>query len=247
MVLILVALAFLHQAHTDYSRAFVETFTQAESVLDKAELVQNVNTLRNAVLNNKLELMSFMTDLETLLQRTVVLESADFMVPETSVSQNSAQQDEHAIDCNDVRKLDVPMSNEQMADLYGEYVMHMTNIKTFKSNIFLLIAQIRAKVNMLEPDLSSGQAEQEEGGEKATPSDASLERKENSLKEIEGVDEKLRELRKSLDEFYDDYRQMVRVSRQMRCVNNRILDLIHGDAKKENLVLYKIATSIPTV
>jgi len=245
MFVVLIMFAVTKSAFVDYTRQYVEVFTEESTDVDRQQLLRNVNVLRNVVVNDKLELMQELAALETLLTRTVVIETSDFLLPEDSVAATSptAVSTDPAVDCQDVRKQDVPMSNEQMTMLYEAYLLHMSNIKQFKSNIFLAIAAVRAKVNMLEPDLSVGQLDPETVADGITATDASLAKSASRFEQVRDLEASLENIRSMLDSFYDDFRKLTKVARHMRCVNRRVLSLVHGDAKTENLVMYKVVMS----
>ena len=125
--------------------------------------------------------------------------------------------------------------------MYHKYMMHIRNIKQFKSGMFMTMAAIRAKINLLEPDLSYEETglDQAEGSAPATPNEVSLQKHEQRfgmMKEIEGMFE---DVRATLDAFYEDFRHMSKLARQLKCVNAHMLELIDGK-EKENFVLYQL-------
>lgn len=244
MLAVLFMFAVTKSAFADYTRQYVEAFTESTDV-DRQQLLRNVNVLRNVVVKDKMTLMQELSALETLLTRTVVIETSDFLVPEDSVAATSstAVTTDAALQCDDVRKHDVAMSNEQMTMLYEAYLLHMNNIKQFKSNIFLAIAAVRAKVNMLEPDMSVGQLDPESVEDGVTETDASLSKSASRFAQVRDLEASLENIRAMLNAFYDDFRKLTKMARHMRCVNKRVLSLVHGDAKTENLVMYKVVMS----
>jgi hypothetical protein len=231
MIMLLVSLSII--AKHFYPSAAEEGYTSAE---DKQKMVENVAILRNSVIAEKLRLMQMVSKLETLVQDTIVIETSDFVVPEKSSQQI---EDTHALDCSEVQKMDVPASNEQMSELYSEFVIYMTNIKTFKSNMFLMIAQLRAKINLLQPDLSTDIVE-----DSTTPTNDSLDRAESRSQNLEEIVKMVASIKEMLDSMFDNFRQLTRTARHMRCVNARIDDLIRGSEKKEDVILYKLVMSV---
>tara|TARA_B110000483_G_scaffold233192_1_gene301666 strand:+ start:1169 stop:1903 length:735 start_codon:yes stop_codon:yes gene_type:complete len=242
MFAILVVISFMHGTFLQYKHTFIEAF---ESVnIDKNQIFENVSILRDAVINQKEELMRLMLELETLIQRTVVLETSGFLSADEQTKLAGEPE------CGDVKQFqDFELSNDQIENLYQNYMMHMQNIKQFKSSMFMTMAAIRSKINMLEPDLSYeslglDSEDVEEGETENSPltvTDASMEKHDQRISMMKEIENMMEELRNSLDAFYDDFRKMSQIARQMRCVNGHMLELVHGKEKKENFVLYQLA------
>lgn len=242
MMAILAVISCMHGTFIQYKRTFVEAFESVK--IDKQQMFENVSILRDAVITQKEELMRLMLELETLIQRTVVLETSGFL---SADEQTKLAGDP---DCDDVKQFDdFQLSNDQIENLYQNYVMHMQNIKQFKSSMFMTMAAIRAKINILEPDLSYEalglDSEDLEEGETERPpltvTDASMEKHDQRMTMMTEIEKMMEELRESLEAFYEDFRKMSQIARQMRCVNGHMLELVHGKEKKENFVLYQLA------
>ena len=242
MLAILAVISCMHGSFVQYKRTFIETFQEA--TMDKEQMFQNVSILRDAVITQKEELMQLIMDLDVLVQRTVVLETSGFLSAEEQTKLAGDPE------CADVRKFnDFELSNDQMDNMYQNYTMHMRNIKQFKSSMFMTMAAIRAKINLLEPDLSYEplglDPEDLDEGQTTRPpltvTDASMEKHDQRISMMTEIEKMVDELRMSLEAFYEDFRKMSQIARQLRCVNNHMLEILHGKEKKENFVLYQLA------
>lgn len=236
MLAILFSVSYMHTLYSSYSQKVLEEFEAENAYIDKEKLLNNVRILRDSVIKSKGELMMLLMELETLIQRTVVLETSGFLAAKDSVGTEP--------NCEDVKQFDdFELSNDQIDIMYKNYVMYVRNIKQFKSNMFITLAGIRAKVNILEPDLSYEDiGVEDESMAPVSVNEASMEKHDQRLNTMLEIDQMLEELRDSLASFYTDFRNMSKVARQMRCVNNHMLELVHGKDKKEDFVLYKLAS-----
>lgn len=236
MLAILFSVSYMHTLYSSYKQQVLEEFEAEKAHIDKQKILENVRILRDSVIKSKGELMMMLMELETLIQRTVVLETSGFLSAKESVGNEPK--------CEDVKQFDdFELSNDQIDILYKNYVMYVRNIKQFKSNMFITLAGIRAKVNMLEPDLSYEDiGVEDEDMAPVSTNEASMEKHDQRLNTMLEIDKMLEDLRGSLASFYTDFRNMSKVARQMRCVNNHMLELTHGKEKKEDFVLYKLAS-----
>lgn len=236
MLAILFSVSYMHTVYSSYKQQVLEEFEAQKDYIDKEKILNNVRILRDSVIKSKGELMMLLMELETLIQRTVVLETSGFLAAKERAGSEP--------NCADVKQFDdFELSNDQIDIMYKNYVMYVRNIKQFKSNMFITLAGIRAKVNMLEPDLSYEDIGVED--DNLTPvstNEASMEKHDQRLNTMIEIEQMLDELRVSLASFYTDFRNMAKVARQMRCVNHHMLELVHGKEKKEDFVLYKLAS-----
>lgn len=239
MLATLVAVSCMHSVYSNYQRTYLEAFRAEESVvtIDREQMMENVRLLRDAVISEKSGLMMLVTELDTLIQRTVVLESSGFLSLSDQTRKTGGEPD-----CEDVEYInDFELSNEQIETMYQKYMMHMRNIKQFKSGMFMTMAAIRAKINLLEPDLSYEEPDLErpEGSAPPTANEISVHKHEQRFGMMKEIEAMLEDVRASLDAFYEDFRNMSKLARQLKCVNAHMLELIHRK-HNENFVLYQL-------